>query len=376
MKLPALLLIIWSVLTTPSLTALEISRETVEALDKATRTDQIVGLSVAVGIKGQPIWARGFGLADHRSKQPVTNDTRMRAGSISKVMTAALVARLLEKQAIDLDRPIRHYLPDFPKKRWPVTLAQLTSHSAGVRHYRGNEFWSNTYYPDVFSGLAIFRDDPLLFQPGSGVRYSSYGWNLVSAVLARAGQAPFLSQMQAEVFAPLAMTATAAEDSRQPLPHIAAFHTGGGSQLRHERPVDNSYKWAGGGFVSTATDLVKFGLAHTEPGYLQAQTLTRLLTMQRLDNGRDTGFGVGWVLGGQLARNMDSRGHGELADFARANPQLIHHNGGSAGAVATLVVDPERDIAVAILANHDDASRFIQPMALTLMREALLQLTP
>ena len=53
-------------------------------------------------------------------------------------------------------------------------------HLAGIRHYRGKEMLSNTFYPNIASGLSIFDQDTLLHEPGTKFRYSSYGWNLVS----------------------------------------------------------------------------------------------------------------------------------------------------------------------------------------------------
>lgn len=58
-------------------------------------------------------------------------------------------------------------------------------------------------------------------------------------------------------------------------------------------PVDNSYKWAGGGFLSSAEDLVRFGSALLGPGFLQQVSLDLLFTSQRTKDGQPTGYGVG-----------------------------------------------------------------------------------
>ena len=73
--------------------------------------------------------------------------------------------------------------PDFPEKKYPITVRQVAGHTAGIRHYKGNEFLSDKYYATVREGLTIFENDPLLFEPDTDYSYSSYGWNLVSAIV-------------------------------------------------------------------------------------------------------------------------------------------------------------------------------------------------
>ena len=130
------------------------------------------------------IWSEGFGLADVEQGVPVTPLTRFRLGSVSKLTTAASVARLVEAGTLDLDGPSQRYVPDLPQKPWPVTTRQLASHSAGIRHYlvKDDRFpgllAGNPHFATVTAGLAIVKDDPLLFEPGTRYAYSSYGWNV------------------------------------------------------------------------------------------------------------------------------------------------------------------------------------------------------
>src|SRR5262245_29141006 len=77
------------------------------------------GLSVAVGVSGEIVWAEGFGWTDLDTRMPVTPRTRFRTGDASKALTSAAVGLLLEKKALKLDDEIQTYVPDFPKKEWP-----------------------------------------------------------------------------------------------------------------------------------------------------------------------------------------------------------------------------------------------------------------
>ena len=132
---------------------------------------------------------------------PVSPDKSLfRVGSVSKTFTAAALGKLVEAGKLALDRPIQAYVPEFPEKEYPITLRLLAGHLACIRHYRGSEFLSNEYYATVGEGLEIFKDDPLLFKPGTKYAYSSYGWNLISAAIENTSKEPFLDVMEKVVF--------------------------------------------------------------------------------------------------------------------------------------------------------------------------------
>src|SRR2546428_3449985 len=144
---------------------------------------RIAGLQVAVGVDGKLVWSEGFGYADVARKVPVTAETQFRIGSVSKPLTAAALALLYERGKLDLDAPVQRYVPSFPDKGYPIPTRQLAGHLAGIRHYRGDEFVLHRRFGSVAEGLTIFQDDSLLFPPGTRFSYSSYGWNLISAVI-------------------------------------------------------------------------------------------------------------------------------------------------------------------------------------------------
>src|SRR5918994_6092202 len=107
---------------------------------RAGVTEQnLPGISVAVGVGGDIVWAEGFGWADLENRQKVAPDTRFRIGTASTALTSAAVGLLLEKGRLKLDEEIQTYVPEFPKKQWPVTLRQLMGHTAGVRRDAGDE---------------------------------------------------------------------------------------------------------------------------------------------------------------------------------------------------------------------------------------------
>lgn len=308
-------------------------------LDSVMAAGDIPGLSVAVGIGSEVIWSEGFGYSDLTHDVKVTPLTRFRIGSVSKPFTAAAVAHLVEDGALDLDAPVRTYVPSWPAKRWPVTTRQVAGHIAGIRHYRGMENFSAVPYPTVLSGLEIFEDDSLLTEPGTSYAYSSYGWNLISAVVEGASGDPFLEYMDAMVFGALGMSSTTADRVRPVIPHRTRFYVRAEDEGVVNAPfVDNSYKWAGGGFLSTPEDMLLFANAHFTPGYLEAETLETLFAPQTLRDGTSIGYGIGW--------SSSTNEHGEA---------IVSHTGGSVGGTTVLTLNRDNGLIVAIVANLSGA---------------------
>jgi serine beta-lactamase-like protein LACTB len=300
---------------------------------------QIPGASVAVARDGVIVWSEGFGWADVEQRVAVTPLTRFRLGSVSKIVTAAAAARLVDAGALDLDAPVQRYVPAFPTKPWPITTRQLTSHTAGIRHYLAKDdagpLKGNPPFASVTAGLAVFQDDPLLFQPGTGYAYSSYGWNVVAAVVEGASHETFLDCLQRTVLDPLALRAIGPDHVRTIVPFRTRFYTLDRERRLTNSPyIDSSYKWAGGGLLGSAEDLVRFGSAHFQPGFLTQAALDELFTPRVTIPNSRTGVGIGWRIG------EDAAGR-----------RVYHHGGSIEGGRAMVVLYPQSKVAIAFLAN-------------------------
>lgn len=300
----------------------------------------VPGLSVAVGVDGEIVWEEGFGWADLENRVPVWPSTRFRIASISKSLTAGAVGRLVEEGRLDLDGPVQRYVPSFPEKRWPVTTRLLGGHLAGVRHYRDREFESMAHYDNVLDALEIFANDTLLHQPGSAYEYSTYGWNLISAVVQGAAGEPFLDYMRREVFDAAGMRETVAEHVDSLIYHRSrAYVRTRDGRLINAPYVDNSNKWAGGGFLSTAADLVRYAFAYLGGEFLEPATVEMLWASQRTLAGERTDYGIGW------------------RENTEGGRRIVSHTGGAVGGTTVLVIYPEEEVVVAILTNMQGASQ-------------------
>jgi serine beta-lactamase-like protein LACTB, mitochondrial len=301
---------------------------------------KVPGMSVAVAVNGEIVWSQGFGYADLKTRAPVTPATRFRVGSVSKPLTAAGLALLVERGRIDLDAPVQRYVPDFPKKGVLITTRQLAGHLGGIRHYKERESLLNEPFATVRAGLSIFENDPLEVAPGTKYIYSTYGWCLISAVRETGAQQEFVGFMEANVFAPLGMKDTRADRAGTTDPQRTTFYsTNSAGKFVVSPPVDSSYKWAGGGFLSTTEDLVRFGSAHLQPGFLKKETLRLLFTRQRTNNGKQIDYGVGWTIG------TDDKGH-----------EIFSHGGNSIGGTTILLIHPSSKTVVAMVCNLSQAN--------------------
>jgi serine beta-lactamase-like protein LACTB, mitochondrial len=304
-------------------------------IDSIMRVNKTPGLSIAIAIGKEVVWSEGFGYASIEQMSPVTTTTRFRIGSISKPMTTTLLGRLYERGSLDLDAPIQKYVPSYPvNAKGAITARLLAGHMAGIRHYRGDENNSSRQYPTVLSGLEIFKNDTLLFAPGKGWSYTSYGYNLLSAVLEGAGKRDFLALMHDSVFRPLGMTHTVADHVDSIIVGRTAYYerTEDGHVV-NAMFVNNSYKWAGGGFLSTPEDLIRMAHGYLYGAFFAPKTRELLWASMRTPDGKVTNYGMGWGV-------EPYKGH-----------QMISHYGASVGGSSALLIFPDDDVVIAVAAN-------------------------
>src|SRR6185295_17787769 len=167
----------------------------------------------------------GFGWANLEDRVAVSPEMRFRTGGASMALTSAAVGLLLEKDRLKLDDEIQTYVPAFTKQQWPVTLRQLMGHVAGVRKDAGDEEpLFSTRCERTADGLQRVAERPLLFEPGTRYRYSTYGWIVVSAAVEAAAGEPFFTFMRSQIFEPLRMDDTVPESWTEPIPNRAAFY--------------------------------------------------------------------------------------------------------------------------------------------------------
>uniref|UniRef100_A0A3Q1HRF6 Beta-lactamase-related domain-containing protein n=2 Tax=Anabas testudineus TaxID=64144 RepID=A0A3Q1HRF6_ANATE len=365
---------------------------------------------VGVSVDGVQVWCEGIGYADLENRVPCGPQTVMRIASISKPLTSAAAARLCEEGKLDLDVPVQQYVPEFPQKQYDgkdvtITPRMILSHLSGIRHYEkdakrvkedkekakrllkppvkekeeeksstGNkdkptteqntksteatkaqkkkEFEHEEYYlmdnfESVIQALDLFKDDPLIFEPGTTFLYSTHAFTLLSAVIERAAGRRFLDVMMS-MFHEVGMLNTVPEENEPIVYHRSRFyHLNKRGRVVNCPYVDNSYKWAGGGFLSTAGDMLLFGnvllysyqVAHLKdtegllPGFLKPKTVKDLWApVDKTEAGwdKDGMYAQGWLVVEKLQK------YGQC----RKRRHYVSHTGGAVGASSVLLVLP------------------------------------
>lgn len=292
------------------------------------------GLSAAVVRDRELRWSAGYGLADVENTVPATPASVYRLASVAKPITAALALQLVEKGRLDLDAPIQRYVPAFPEKPWPVTARQLLSHQSGIRNWTPEEFHNTRRYTTIADALAPFKEDALLFEPGTRAQYTSLGFTLLGAAIEGAGGAPFMDQLRAAVFQPAGMESARDDDVLAIVPHRArGYQRRADGTLLNAPLTDTSNRVPGAGLVASAEDVARFAAALQRGLLLKPETLQAALTPQKVRDGRATGYGLGWVLGRRGARRE------------------AYHVGGQPEVSTVVYMLPDTGVAVAILAD-------------------------
>jgi len=343
-------------------------REISQLASATLETNRLVGLAIAVS-KDDTLWSAGFGKADLEQDVPVTTQSMFRTASIAKWFTATAAMRLVEQGKLSLDAPIQQYCPQFPQKQWPVSARQLLTHMAGVRHNYGDNGEKRdteaerqalelliqreragqyTRYTDVIKPLDAFRNDPLVFQPGTRVLYSSPGYRLLGCVLEGAAQSPYRQLMRDLVFDPAGMRTITEDDARALIPHrVAGYSKASDGSIVRADYRDVSENLPAGGWLSSAEDLVRFALAFQSGTLVKAATRERMLEHPKLVDGTPAPnpfgdpryyYGIGIMVGPV---------NSGLAWF---------HTGGQSGASALLFWFPDSKVAVALMTNRDGAA--------------------
>lgn len=273
------------------------SQDSQQILQAFVASQRIPGLSCAVWVDGSECFATGLGLADVENDVPATPATVYRLASISKCLTALAVVQLAERGALDLSAPVGSLLEEWPAKRWPVSCAQLLGHLGGVRHYRPLEAEVTQHFANQRAGLVRFQADPLLHEPGSKYLYSTFGFNLLGAVVEQCSGESLAEYVRAHLAAPAGASSVQDDDPARVIMHRAQGYVRVAGELRNGLLMDSSYKLGGGGFCSSAHDLACLGSAVLAGKIVKPESLATMWTSQRTGDGKATGYGYGFGVG-------------------------------------------------------------------------------
>lgn len=308
-----------------------------DALTSALKAAGTPGASVAVAKNGHIVLERAFGVKNLDSQAPVDAHTRFEIGSITKQFTAAAILQLKERGKLSLSDPLVKYVPQYAAGK-NVTIEQLLWQVSGIPEYftPGNLPMFTERKASLNAMLAIIKDKPLDFAPGTKWAYSNSNYFLLGRVVEVASGMPWRQYVRTQIFAPAGMTESSFMDDEG---NIADMATGYTVKNENVVPAPSMAGWgsADGGIVSTAGDLVKWDNALLGGNIVSAADLRLMTESGRLTDGTSTGYGFAWM--------------SEVRDGAPG----IWHNGGTLGFIAKNEVFPQLGETIVILENNNNA---------------------
>ena len=304
--------------------------------------NKIPGLSVTILNEGGNIeYSKGFGYADIEQKININpKNSIFRIGSFSKTLAGTALMKMYEENKIEIDSSVGLYIKDLPADKKNITLRQIAGHMSGIRHYRdGDDMNLNLNYENTFDALNIFINDSLLFDPGTKYSYSTHAWTLLSLAMEKAYGENFIELMKNEILNPLQLDKTFAEEIDLKLKEKVSFYEKNDfGDIALCPNVNNSWKWAGGGYVSTTQDIANFTWKVLYTDFLLPETVKEMTNSQKLPNDEKTNYGIGWRI------RYDDKDN-----------QYLGHTGGSVGGT-TFVFSSKDSLVVSIMANMSKAS--------------------
>lgn len=316
--------------------------------------DGIGGITAAVFKGDQVLWAQGFGWADPGNRVPAGVRTIYRTGSISKSVTAILMAELVEEGTVALDDAVADYLPeaagfgDPPAGMEPITFRQLASHTAGL--IREPELEGAAAGPIEDWGYKILASIPhtrFYTMPGTRYQYSNIGYGVLGYALQRAAGTSFMVLVEDRLFEPLGMRSSTFIVGPDLWRRVAVgFANGADGAVDADFPAlehdGRGYKVPNGGVYATVGDLATFAAAvmgMTEHELLEPATRRDVMTVQTPED-PDSGYGLGFSI-----RPVALDGGGDV--------RFVGHGGSVAGYNMYLVFEPVSGYGVALGRNYN-----------------------
>ena len=315
--------------------------------------DRIPGMTVGFA-KDDYVWVKGFGYADLENKTPAKPESSYQTASILKGMTAVAILQLVELGKINLDAEVRTYVPYFPRKKFPITIRQLLAHQGGISHYK-NQWEKFVKEPKTTKEtIAIFADYDLVAEPGTKFSYSTYGYDLLGAVIEEVTKKSYGDYMRENVWKPLGMNDTRMDNPIEFIPNRVRgyqyFDSGEKNalfgQVKNAEYIDFSSRFAAGGARTTVQDMLKFRNGLNAGKLISKESLNLTHTKPVTRDGKINGFGsvIGYTMGGFLTQENGRFG--------------VYYDGGQHGTTTAIFNFPTENLTIAVAMNIQSRRSF------------------
>lgn len=307
-------------------------------------TGDVPGASVLVLRDGEPILRRSYGLANIEEHVAATPAVNYRLASVTKQFTAAAILLLAEDGKLQLDDPIRKWLPTLPDATDAITIRQVLSHMSGLIDYEDvipPTMTAQLHDTDVLKILE--SQNRTYFPPGTGYRYSNSGYALLALIVGRASGTDFASFLRERIFKPLGMNNTVAyeEDISTVANRAFGYSETNGSWARTDQS-QTSAVLGDGGIYSSIDDLAKWDAALYDERLLSDESRKLAFTPVTPTDDPSVEYGMGW----------------------RITAETLWHSGETMGFRNVIVRYPQRHMSVIVLTNRNDPEPYKTALAI------------
>ena len=332
-----------------------------EYIERYRERNDLPGLSIALVDLRHGGWSRGFGLADRERRLAASAETVYRAGSLAKLYTATAVMQLAAEGRIDLDRPVRDYLPRFRvRQRFAgaraITVRDLLTHHSGLPCDLTKGMWSRSPY---MSAVAHLDEVYTSHRPGEIFSYSNLGYTLLGRLVESVAGSPYQMYLQEHVLEPLGSAQTGFATGAETVPGLAAGYRDG--RRGTPPPVRDL---AAMGLHTNARDLAGLLRAYLSHGAADGRQVLPSAAVRAMFQPQNEGVALDFDLRVGLGWFLDAGGLGGAGTVAR-------HSGTTPYFASEVILLPDQEMGVAVLSNRGDAQWAVSTLAEAVLRQAL-----
>ena len=304
------------------------------------------GAAVIIVDDDKVVYSAGQGLADVAAKRKITPSTVFRIGSLTKQFTASVILQLEQEGRLSLDDRLSKYLPDYPRPGADATIAQLLSHTSGIKNFTAIPKWmigGGRARPITTEQLIdVFKNEPVDFPPGSKYQYDNSGYVLLGAIIEKITGRPWYEAVERRLAGPLGLKSIryGVEESRTS--GMAVGYSSEGGKIVPPMPLHMSSPHAAGSLIGSVVDFARWNQALHKGKVLAAPEYARMIAPTKLPDGKLAPYGFGIGLG-------------QLQGFA-----TLLHSGDTAGFSTSTIYVPSEDLFVAVFTNSDQPA--VSPM--------------
>ena len=293
--------------------------------------------AVALLVKDDRVlYRKAFGRSNLELGIKMKPDNIFRIGSITKQFTAAAILKLSEEGKLNLDDDITKYIKDYPTGGHQISIKHLLTHTSGIKSITGMNTWDAEFRKKDFTPeelIDFFKDQPMDFTPGEAWKYNNSAYIILGYIIELVSGKSYEEYIDGTFFKPLKMSASFYGSHSRIIKKRASGYAREDDKFVNAGYLSMTQPYSAGALLSTVDDIYTWYRAVMEDRVISTTSRAEAHTAYKLNNGEETGYGYGWVIG-----NIEGR-------------PTISHGGGINGFLTSSIYFPEEDLFVAVFSN-------------------------